>query len=187
MSWRAILGVVLLVAAVLSGWSAWKNREIPPASRVTADRSDYVMRDFEMIALSSDGTEALAVRAPEMARNPHDQTFTITTPLFLLPEEDGRYWELRARTGWLAAKGEELRLRGEVHGTPPKGGKQQAEFRTQALNVFPDRDLAQSDDVVTVTQPGSRLTGRGFESNLKTKEYVFKSQVKSIYEPRSAR
>ena len=47
--------------------------------------------------------------------------------------------------------------------------------------------LAQTDDEVTVTQPGSRLTGRGFETNLKTKEYTFKSQVRSIYEPRSAR
>jgi len=187
MSWRTALGLVLLLAAVVSGWSAWKNRDIPAPAQLTADRSDYVMRDFEMIALNSDGAEAVAVRAPVMARNPHDQTYTITTPLFLLPEEDGRSWELRSKTGWLSAKGEELRLRGDVHGTAPEGGARQAEFRTDTLNVFPDRDLARTDDVVTVTQPGSRLTGRGFETNLKTKAYEFKSQVKSVYEPRSAR
>lgn len=187
MSWRTTLGLVLLLAAVVSGWSAWKNRDIPAPPEATADRSDYVMRDFEMIALDSEGTEAVAVRAPEMARNPHDQTYDIATPLFLLPEEEGRSWELRAKTGWLSAKGEELRLRGDVHGTAPEGGARQAEFRTDTLNVFPDLDLARTDDVVTVTQPGSRLTGRGFETNLKTKNYEFKSQVKSVYEPRSAR
>ena len=187
MSWRTTLGLVLLMAAIVSGWSAWKNRDIPEPDRVVADRSDYVMRDFEMIALNSEGVEAVAVRAPEMARNPVDQTFAITTPLFLLPEEEGRSWELRAKTGWLAAKGEELRLRGDVHGTPPKGSAQAAEFRTEQLNVFPNRDLATSDDLVTLTQPGSRLSGRGFEMNLKTKAYELKSQVKSIYEPRSAR
>nr|WP_298130991.1 LPS export ABC transporter periplasmic protein LptC [uncultured Pseudoxanthomonas sp.] len=187
MSWRTTLGLVLLLAAIVSGWSAWKNRDVPPPNRVVADRSDYVMRDFEMIALNGEGQEAVAVRAPEMARNPQDQTYTITTPLFLLPEEDGRSWELRSKTGWLSAKGEELRLKGDVHGTSPAGGTRKAEFRTDTLNVFPDRDLAQTDDVVTVTQPGSRLSGRGFETNLKTKEYTFKSQVRSIYEPRSAR
>ena len=46
------------------------------------------------------------MRAPEMARNPQDETYTITTPLFLLPEEEGRSWELRAKTGWLSAKGD---------------------------------------------------------------------------------
>ncbi|MEL1263656.1 LPS export ABC transporter periplasmic protein LptC [Pseudoxanthomonas putridarboris] len=187
MSWRTTLGLVLLLAAIVSGWSAWKNRDIPEPDRAAADRSDYVMRDFEMIALNSQGIEAMAVRAPEMARNPADQTFTITTPLFLLPEEDGRSWELRSKTGWLSAKGEELRLRGDVHGTPPKGSPHTMQFRTQQLNVFPDRDLAQSDDTVTITQPGSILTGRGFETNLKTKAFVFKSQVKSVYAPPSAR
>ena len=77
--------------------------------------------------------------------------------------------------------------RGDVHGTSPASSARQADFRTASLNVFPNRDLAQTDDEVTVTQPGSRLTGRGFETNLKTKAYEFKSQVKSIYEPRSAR
>ena len=187
MSWRATLGLVLLLAAIVSGWSAWKNRDVPEPNQVLADRSDYVMRDFEMIALNGGGQEAVAVRAPEMARNPQDETYTITTPLFLLPEEEGRSWELRAKTGWLSAKGEELRLKGDVHGISPAGSARKAEFRSETLNVFPDRDLAQTDDEVTVTQPGSRLTGRGFETNLKTKEYTFKSQVRSIYEPRSAR
>lgn len=187
MSWRTTLGLILLLAAIVSGWSAWKNRDIPEANRVVVDRSDYVMRDFEMIALNGEGQEAVAVRAPEMARNPHDQTFTITTPLFLLPEEEGRSWELRSKTGWLSAKGEELRLKGNVHGTPPKGGAQQMEFRTQQLNVFPDSHLAQTSDLVTITQPGSIITGRGFETNLKTKAFTFKSQVKSVYAPSSVR
>ncbi len=187
MTWRTALGLILLLAAIVSGWSACKNRDIPAPNRVLTDRSDYVMRDFEMIALTSEGKEAVTVRAPEMARNPQDQTYTITSPLFLLPEEAGRSWELRAKTGWLSAKGEELRLRGGVHGTSPEGGARKAEFRTETLNVFPDRDIARTDDVVTVTQPGSRLSGRGFEANLKTQDYEFKSQVRSIYEPRSAR
>ena len=187
MSWRTTLGLVLLLAAIVSGWSAWKNRDVPPPNRIVADRSDYVMRDFEMIALNGKGEEAVAVRSPEMARNPQDQTYSITTPLFLLPEENGRSWELRSKTGWLSAKGEELRLKGNVRGVSPEGGARKAEFRTETLNVFPDRDLARTDDVVTVTQPGSRLSGRGFETNLKTKDYTFKSQVRSIYEPRSAR
>ena len=187
MSWRTTLGLVLLLAAILSGWSAWKNRDVPAPGRVVVDRSDYVMRDFEMIALNGDGREAVAVRAPLMERNPQDQTYTITTPLFLLPDSQGHHWEMRAKSGWVSAKGDELRLTGDVKGTSPKEAAVPSTFDTQRLNVFPRKNLAASDDAVTITRPGSILTGTGFETNTKTKQYTFKSQVKTRYEPRSAR
>jgi lipopolysaccharide export system protein LptC len=176
------LGLVLLVAAVLSGWSAWRNRDIPTPARIAADRSDYIMKDFEMIALDRQGKEALTLRSPEMHRNPEDQTFDIATPLFLLPDDQGQYWQMRSQKGWMSPKGEELRLTGDVRGTSPEGAAQPTLFQTQRLNVFPNKNVAASDDTVTITQPGSILTGRGFETNLKTKEYEFKSQVKSTYE-----
>lgn len=183
MSWRMALGLILLVAATLSGWSAWRNRDIPAPARIAADRSDYVMKDFEMIALDRQGKEALTLRSPEMHRNPKDQTFDITTPVFLLPDDQGQYWQMRSEKGWMSPKGEELRLTGDVRGTSPEGAAQPTLLQTQRLNVFPNKNVAASDDTVTITRPGSILTGRGFETNLKTKEYEFKSQVKSIYEP----
>lgn len=182
MSWRTALGLLLLVAAILSGWSAWRNRDISAPARIAADRSDYIMKDFEMIALDKEGKEAVTLRSPEMHRNPKDQTFDITTPLFLLPDDQGKYWQMRSQTGWMSAKGEELRLLGDVRGTSPEGAAEPTLFQTQRLNVFPNKNVAASDDTVTITRPGSILTGRGFETNLKTKEYEFKSQVKSTYE-----
>jgi lipopolysaccharide export system protein LptC len=187
MSWRAILGLVLLVAAVLSGWSAWKHRQVSPPPAIGADRSDYVMHDFELTALDKDGRESVTLRAPEMHRSPADQSFSITTPLFLLPDAEGNYWQLRSKTGWLSAKGEELRLAGDVRGTSPESAERPTLFETQRLNVFPNDHLAVTDDNVRITQPGSILTGRGFETNLETKRYKFKSQVKSVYEPKSVR
>jgi lipopolysaccharide export system protein LptC len=187
MSWRSVVGLVLLVAAVLSGWSAWKHRQVPARAGVGADRSDYVMNDFELTALDEDGKESVTLRAPEMHRSPADQSFSITTPLFLMPDAEGKYWQMRSKTGWLSAKGEELRLTGDVRGTSPDDAVQPTVFETQRLNVFPSDHLAITDDNVRITQPGSILTGRGFETNLETKQYTIKSQVKSRYEPRSAR
>ncbi|WP_411832778.1 LPS export ABC transporter periplasmic protein LptC [Pseudoxanthomonas mexicana] len=184
MNWRRILGGVLLVAALVSGWSAWKQREKPAPTGPLTDRSDYVMRDFELIALDSRGRESLTVRSPQMHRNPADQSFDIATPLFLMPDAEGRHWRMRADTGWLSPKGDELRLRDDVRGDSPEGTERPTTLRTGRLNVFPNTDLAVTDDVVTLTQPGSILSGRGFEANLETKEYLFKSQVKSRYEPR---
>ena len=187
MSWRAGLGLALLLAALFSGWSAWKHRRHHAAVEAPRLRPDYVMRDFEMVGLDERGQEALTLKAPLMQRSPVDQTWTITTPLFLLPDPDGKAWELRAQSGWIDAKGEELRLRGGVVGTSPAGTKRPTEFKTPHLNVFPGRNLVRTDAAVTLTQPGSILSGVGFEANTQTKRYVLKSQVRSRYAPHPAR
>lgn len=187
MNWRLWLGLALLVAAAISGWSAWKHRQADVSVATTKQRPDYVMRDFEMISLDDRGQEAMTLKAPLMQRNPLDQTYTITTPLFLLPDPKGQPWELRAQSGWVAAKGEELRLRGGVVGNSPAGAQTPTEFKTASLNVFPNKNLAQTDAIVTITQPGSILSGTGFETNTKTKQYALKSQVSSRYVPKSAR
>lgn len=187
MSWRTVLGFVLLVAATLSGWSAWKQRDVPEPDMSAVERSDYLMRDFEMISLDDQGKESMTLRAPEMQRNPKDQTFTINTPLFLLPDSKGHHWEMRSKSGWVSAKGDELRLTGDVNGTSPQQADVPSTFDTQRLNVFPRKNLASTDAAVTITRPGSILSGTGFETNTKTKHYTFKSQVKTRYEPNAAR
>ena len=187
MNWRMVLGLVLLVAAALSGWSAWKQHDVPEAQTPSTERSDYLMRDFEMISLDDQGLESMTLRAPEMQRSPKDETFQIATPLFLLPDTDGKHWEMRAKTAWVSAKGDEIRLSGQVNGRSPQAATVPTTFETERLNVFPRRNLASTDAAVTITRPGSILSGVGFETNTKTKQYTFKSQVKARYEPDSAR
>ncbi|HBK44913.1 MAG TPA: LPS export ABC transporter periplasmic protein LptC [Xanthomonadaceae bacterium] len=189
MNWRTVLGTVLLAAAILSGWSAWRQREKPVPAAEDDARSDYVLHDFELIALDKQtGKESMTLKAPEMHRNRADQTSEITTPLFLLPDNAGLPWTLRARTGWISAKGEEMRLRGDVEGDSPSSGNVvPTTFRTQSLDVYPQQDLARTPAAVTMTRPGITQSGVGFEANLKTRQYKLLSQVKTRYEPNAAR
>lgn len=187
MNWRLTLGIVLLVVAVLSSWSAWRNHARAPQAANGTGRSDYVMHDFEVVALDKQGKESVTLRAPEMHRNPGDESFTITAPLFLLPDRDGHYWQMRSRTGWMSPDHSQLRLIDQVTGTSPPEAQATTTFRTERLDIFPERDLASTDLAVTIRQPGSILSGQGFETNLKTKAYAFKSQVRSVYAPNPAR
>jgi lipopolysaccharide export system protein LptC len=182
MSWRTTLTLLLLVGAVVSGWSVWTRRDAADGGRGSSGRSDYVLHDFELVALDDTGKESFTLRAPRMARDPGDRTMAMQTPLFLLPDSARHYWQVRARTGWVAADGNELRLRGDVRvDSPPEARK--VAMNTEQLNVFPDKNLATSATVVTITQPGSILRGRGLETNLASKHYEFKSQVHTRYVP----
>ena len=106
----------------------------------------------------------------------------------VLPDAEGRHWQLRADTGWVSPKGEELRLRGNVAGDSPQDGSTPpTTFRTTALDVFPERSLARTAEPVTMARPGLRQSGVGFEADLKSRQYSLLSQVKTRYEPNAAR
>ncbi len=188
MNWRMVIGSGLLLAALASGWSAWRHRETKAPAGASQARADYVLGDFEIVTLDKDGKEAATLRAPAMERSQADQTSTITRPVFLLPDAEGQHWRLQADTGWVSAKGEELRLRGNVAGDSPQDGTTPpTTFRTTTLDVFPERNLARTAERVTLTRPGLDQSGVGFEANLKAKQYSLLSQVKTRYEPNAAR
>lgn len=188
MNWRTVLGWALLAAAIVTGWSAWRQRAKPVATVSAETGSDFVLRDFELVALDKQGRESATLRAPEMQRSRADQTLDITTPLFLLPDSQGRHWELRSQTGWVSAKADEVRLRGDVNGiSPPASGTPPTTLHTESLDIFPQKNIARSAEKVTMTRPGIIQSGVGFEGNLDTRQFRLLSQVKTTYEPKSAR
>jgi lipopolysaccharide export system protein LptC len=186
-SWRAIVAVVLVAVALFSGWSAWNNRDRRSEESVDPDRSSYVLRDFQMTALDKEGKESVTLQAPYMQSSPQDKSYTVQSPLFLVPDENGSHWETRSKTAWISATGDKAILQDDVVANSAPGAANPTDFKTSRLDLLPNENRAVTDQVVTVTQPGSILTGRGFEMNLDTRQYTFQSKVKSRYVPKSAR
>jgi lipopolysaccharide export system protein LptC len=183
MSWRGVLTLVLLVAALVTGWAAWRQRAPGPVVAAADARPDFVLHDFEIVALDKQGKEAFVLRAPELARNPDDRTLSIATPLFLIPNKEGARWHLRSKTGWVAADNSEIRLRGKVVATSPPGDSRPSTMKTEQLNVFPDTDKASSPVLVTVTNPASTMQGTGMRADLATNRIQLLSKVRMSYEP----
>ena len=182
MSWRTTLGIVLLVAAVVSGWSAWRMRGRDAPASEQAQRSDYVLRDFELVVLGKDGTESVRLQAPQMQRSREDESLDITTPVFLVPTAQGP-WRLGAERGWVSPEGDLVRLDGNVTGDSDPANPTPTRFRTTRLELLPDQDLARTDQPVQLTQPGIIQSGTGMQADLKTRQYRLLSQVRTRYEP----
>lgn len=99
LNWRTVLGIGLLLAALLSSWAALRNRDKGPANDSQELGVDYVLHDFQIVALDDQGKESTTLRAPLLERQRGDQTISIATPLFEMPDKDGKHWTLRAETG----------------------------------------------------------------------------------------
>lgn len=189
MTWRTATTWVLLVAAILSGWMAWRQRS-PESGPVKAQfRPDYVLSDLELIALDDQGREAFTLRAPRLTRDPTAKSMDIQTPLFVIPPRPGQAgtpWQVRSATAWVAPKGDEIRLRGQVKADSQDAQGQPVNISTEELNVFPNTKRATSAVRVSMTRPGFILNGRGLDAQLDAKRIVLQSDVKARYE-RTAR
>lgn len=185
MNWRPILIAILALGAFLSGWALWSQRDRDKDNRTAPKRPDYVLHDFRLVVLNDQGSKAFTVSAPRLDRDPDTETIDIATPLFEIPPKPGSTatpWEVRSRTGWIDSKGEELRLRGDVHADSTNASGKPIRIATEQLNVFPDTKRATSATQVTVTHPGLILNGRGLEADLNAKRVSLQNDVKARYE-----
>lgn len=185
MNWRAVATVMLAIGALLSGWLLWSQRDRGERAGAPAGRPDYVLHDFRIVVLDENGRESFTLSAPKLARDPDSRTIDIATPLFQIPPRAGSKasaWEVRSQTGWVSAKGEELRLRGQVLADSRNADGEPIRIATEQLNVFPDAKRATSAVAVTVTQPGLILNGRGLEADLDAKRITLQNDVKARYE-----
>src|SRR3546814_11447944 len=57
-SWRTTLTIVLLVAALVSGWSVWRHRALPAASDGVRGRPDYLLHVLALVALEQAAKES---------------------------------------------------------------------------------------------------------------------------------
>ena len=189
MSWRGVLTLVLLAAALVSGWSIWNHHAPEPVRGPASGRSDYQLYDFHLVVLDDEGNEAFTLRAPRLSRQPGDESMDLETPTFLFPvqgegEGEPELWTMHSDRAWISPEGDEVRLVGDVRADGPGADGMAASMRTERLDVFPRDERAESDERVTVSNGGSIIhSGRGLRMDLANRHYQFLSDVEFRYVP----
>ena len=184
MSWRTGLTAILLLAAIVCGWSVWTYSGGGADAKVST-RSDYVLHDFELVSLDSQGKESFTLRGPRLQRDPGAKSMTLETPVFLVPDRNGAYWDVRAQRGLVPDDGKELRLRGHVVANSPAQVPPPTRIETEELNLFPRENRASSVATVTLTRPGLTMRGRGLQADFDRQQVALLSDVHARYVPSS--
>ena len=182
MSWRAGLTIVLLIAAIASGWSIW-SQSGGTAEMTGPTRSDYVLYDYEIVSLDSQGKESFTLHGPRLQRDPGVKSMTLATPVFLVPDRENRYWRINARHGVVPADGSQLQLRGDVLATSPANAPPATRIQTEQLNLFPGENRATSSVAVAITRPGLTMNGHGMQADFDRQQVSLLSDVHTRYVP----
>lgn len=183
MSWRGILTLLLLAAALASGWSVWRNSR-PIDDGVLRSRPDYLLRNYEITSLDKRGKEQFTLRGPILQRDPADQTLHLSTPQFLVPDPEGQHWEVRADEGLVPPGGDRLEVRGRVSAQSPAEKPPVTRIESDQLTLDLERHRATSTGKVTITRPGLTMEGVGLLADFERRQISLLSQVRNRYAPK---
>ncbi len=183
---RRGLNVMLAVLAIGLGSIAiwqWRLRQVPPVE--APQRSDYILRDFDLTTLDKDGNESFTVVGPYLQRDVGGRSLSLVQPRFSFPDQDAGRWQARSDSAWVSPGADEVHLLDQVEMVgPPSEAGLRTRFETDKLVVLPDADQARTDHRVTITQGDSILAGTGLRADMKAKRFQLQNDVKGRYAPR---
>jgi len=183
--------VVLVFIAVIVG-SVMLGRQQPEAvSTTTVDNATadlgYSARQARMIETGADGHPLYSLDASLIKKPPGTTQIQLQQVRLGFRDASGDQWTGTADSG-LAQQdvGEvgkvELSGNVQVSGVLP-GTRTQVNISTDTLSVDTRAETVATDDPVTFTAPGARMTAKGFSTSLNDGLVHLKSDVHGTYSP----
>ncbi len=181
---------LLLLLAVLTWWLDSKVQG--PAYQVDGGSRhdpDVYVEGFAATRMNPDGSKRYELRGRRLVHYPDDNSTELVAPRLVYLDYSEAAVTVKADMAQIARGGDDVYFSGNVQvvrsasGTSPELG-----VLTTYLHVMPEKELARTDEVVTITEGNSTASSVGLEFNNKTRQLELLSQVRARYEtPRSLR
>jgi lipopolysaccharide export system protein LptC len=151
---RFLISLVLLSGAGVSWWlmRGLEGRQAPIPEQVR-HIPDYSLDHFTMNVMDATGQLRYRLHADRMSHYLDDDTAILGRPEVTLFKRTGGAWNVSARRGWIGAGQKSVLLEDEVLAwrdpLVPGAG---LEIRTDKLHIATERQYAETDQPVTITQ-----------------------------------
>lgn len=181
-SWSAFLPLVFLLGAAY--WLNLQVQPLPPkADNSQRHDPDFIVNNFSAMTLNEQGTPRFIVEAKKMVHYPDDSTTLLEAPRLTSLSPDSPTLYASASSGSISGKGDEIYLRDDVKITRAASATQsEMVFTTTYLHVVPDRDLADTDQPVTLVDANNRVTAVGMQIDNKARVINLLAQVNSEHD-----
>ena len=177
----------LLLILALAAASLWLERAVQAPERDRSGKSrhdpDFIAEDFGIVKMNAAGRPEYTLSAERMLHYPDDESTSIVAPRLVQRHDNATPIVISAERGLVSKNGDEASFSGSVLMVREAGeGQDELRVQTEYLQILPDRDLAQTDKPVVITEGRSRLAGTGMELNNKTREFTLRSQVRGTFD-----
>jgi lipopolysaccharide export system protein LptC len=181
-AWLPLLPLLLLLAATY-----WLSRQVQPLPQVQSQLRhdvDYVVDNFSATTLNVQGQPRFTLAAEKLWHYPDDDTTHLQMPRLTSLYADRPPTLTTSQTGKISSKGDDVFLYDEVRVLRPAlDGIGEQRFATDYLHVIPDRDWAETNLPVVMTNPNNTLRAVGMELDNKARTVKLLSRVRATHEP----
>ncbi|MDH4285078.1 MAG: LPS export ABC transporter periplasmic protein LptC [Gallionellaceae bacterium] len=181
--WLPLLPLLLILAAAY-----WLNQQVQPLPDSSSSEKrhdpDFIIDKFTATTYDEQGTPRFLMTAQKMTHYPDNDSTHLEEPRLtsFFPERPAVY--ATAKRGEVSSKGEEVFLHDDVRvvraATPRQG---EMVLTTSYLHVVPERDVADTNQPVTMTESLSVVHSVGMRLDHKIRTVQLLSQVKGYYAP----
>jgi lipopolysaccharide export system protein LptC len=181
-SWLPLLPLLLLLMATY-----WLNQQVQPLPQIQSQQRhdvDYFVDNFSATTLNPEGQPRFKLNAEKLWHYPDDDTTHLQMPLLTSLYTERPPTLTSAQTGMLSSRGDDVFLYDEVRILrPASAGFGEQRFATDYLHVVPDRDWAETDQSVVMTNQYNVIRAVGMELDNKARTVKLLSRVRATHEP----
>ena len=178
----------LLPLLGLLGVTYWLNQQVQSGAAKPDNGKrhdpDAIMEDFSAVKMNEQGVPRFVMAAKKMQHYPDDDSTELEAPQLTTLSAERPPIHIAAQRGLVSSKGDEVFLHGNVRVVRKAGAdREELTLQTEYLHAIPDRDLANSDHAVTITDAHNTTHAIGLEMDNNARTIKLLAQVRSEHVP----
>jgi lipopolysaccharide export system protein LptC len=186
MTQRATAWFPVALLLVFAALTFWLDRELQPpeqaAGKVRHD-PDYYVENFSVIRIGPDGNTQYSLNARRMEHYPDDDTTLLEAPKLVNFVNSSMTVTATSKKAMLSSDGDNIYLMDDVRLVRSAyADKDALTVDTSYLHIIPEKNLAQTDKPVQISDTHTLITSVGLEFNNETRILKLLSNVRSVYE-----
>lgn len=180
-----LISLLLMVAIGLSSWSLLSSHGKQPVE-MNPLKPDAFMEDVVATTFNKQGKPSLMLVTPKMIHYPNHDMTKILLPKVTIYRQSPNPWLINSNYATASQGINQILFQDHVvifH--PADKDDPTTTMKTSALTVFPNKQIAETDQPVVITQPNTTIQAIGMLADLNIGIVKLLSQAKGIYVPSS--
>lgn len=180
-----VVGTGVLAALAMGYWNIRPASFQPDPLVIDPRQPDFFMENARIRQLNAQGTVSYQLTTERATHLASDESTLLDEPfLVFFREGETQPWELRSRYGQADQGGDRVRLTDEVELQQKLPNRALTRLTTSLLDVFPQRDYAETDQAVRIEAANGVTTGVGMQVQFNDGTMTLLSNVRGEHEVR---
>ena len=146
-------------------------------------KADSYMLNIDKLDFDKEGAKAYHLEATEARHFKRRNRLELDQPsMTTFNQNDTLHpWQMTAKKGSIYNSGERAVFKGDVYAWQETESNIKNELRTDSLVLFPNKHVAETESLVTITTPRGKITGIGMQADLNSEQFKLLSNVKGVH------